>query len=69
VSDHEPQPGIPLGPEQKAVADRILAGLVADRGAPSLDHYRRVYATQGLPWPGDEQIRRLYPVADTAFSR
>jgi hypothetical protein len=45
VSDQEPQPGVPLEPEQKAVADRILAGLVADRGAPSLDHYRRVYAT------------------------
>jgi hypothetical protein len=31
-------------------------------GAPTLEHYRRVYAACGVPWPDDE-VRRLLPVA------
>lgn len=60
----EPQPGVPLSPEQKAVADRILAEILDDLGGkPALGDYRRVYDTLGIEWPGDERIRDLYPVA------
>ena len=69
MSDFEPEPGVPLPPEQKAKADRILAERVTKNGAPTLEHYRRVYAACDLGWPGDEEIRRLYPVAETALSR
>ena len=69
MSDFEPVPGVPLPPEQKAKADRILAGRVTKNGAPTLEHYRRVYTACHLDWPGDEAIRRLYPVADPALSR
>lgn len=64
----EPQPGVPLPPMQRAKADAILAELVSERGAPTLEHYRRVYSSIGVTWPGDEEIRRLYPVADAAFA-
>jgi hypothetical protein len=67
--DFEPQPGVPLPPEQKAVADHLLAESVADIGAPTLAHYRDVYANLGLDWPGDTEIRALYPVADGVLSR
>lgn len=60
----EPQPGVPLPPEQMAVADAILAESVADIGAPALDDYQRVYDNLGLDWPGNDEIRRLYPVDD-----
>ncbi|MBA2322996.1 MAG: hypothetical protein H0V92_02885 [Pseudonocardiales bacterium] len=64
----EPQPGVPLPPAQGAKADAILAELVSERGAPALEHYRRVYRSIGVAWPGDDEIRRLYPVADAAFA-
>lgn len=35
-------------------------------GAPTLDHYRRVYESLQQPWPGDEEIRARYPVADAS---
>jgi hypothetical protein len=63
----EPQPGVPLPPVQKAKADAILAELVSERGAPILEHYRRVYRSIGVAWPDEGEIRRLYPVADAAF--
>lgn len=40
----EPQPGVPLPPVQRAKADAILAELISERGAPTLEHHRRVYA-------------------------
>jgi len=40
-----------------------MARLVAWVGAPSLADYRRAYAGCGIPWPGDEEIRRRHPVA------
>ncbi len=55
-------------PAQGAKADAILAELVSERGAPTLEHYRRVYRSIGVDWPGADEIRRLYPVADTAFA-
>ena len=35
-------------------------------GAPTLAHYRRVYAQAGAPWPGEAFVRRHYPVADAS---
>lgn len=33
-------------------------------GAPTLQHYRDVYRQIPAPWPGEDFIRRHYPVAD-----
>lgn len=45
-------------------ATRFDAWEMADEfGAPTLDHYRRVYAAYGAPWPGDDEVRRHLPVA------
>ena len=44
----------------------IVARMVARHGAPSIEDYRRVYASCGVPWPGDEEIRRRYPVGPAA---
>ena len=35
-------------------------------GAPSLADYRRIYDIEGLPWPGDEVVRRMQVVADAS---
>lgn len=59
----------PLAPPDASDEERarsIEARMVARHGAPSLDDYRRVYAACGLDWPGDDEIRRLHPVADPA---
>jgi hypothetical protein len=60
----------PLAPPDASDDERgraIEARMVARHGAPSIEDYRRAYASCGAEWPGDEQIRRLYPVApDTA---
>jgi antitoxin (DNA-binding transcriptional repressor) of toxin-antitoxin stability system len=51
-------------------ADRNDKALAVERrqaerfGAPTLADYRKIYATSGWPWPGDEAIRRDYLVAD-----
>lgn len=37
--------------------------MAARFGAPTLEHYRRVYQSLQVPWPGDAEIRRRYPVA------
>ena len=42
-------------------ASRIHAELF---GAPTLAHYRTVYAQAGAPWPGEAFVRRHHPVAD-----
>jgi hypothetical protein len=57
-----------LPDEVRIQADAILAELVYERGAPTLEHYRRVYRSIGVAWPGEEETRRLYPVADAAFA-
>ncbi len=58
-------PPLPLptaSPEERA--DAMEARLLARVGvAPSLDDYRRAYASCGAPWPGDDEIRQLHPVA------
>lgn len=41
-----------------------IAWEMADEfGAPTLAHYRRVYAACGVPWPGEDEVRRHLPVA------
>jgi hypothetical protein len=41
-----------------------LEPIIARSGKPTLAHYRAVYESIGVDWPGDDEIRRLYPVAD-----
>ena len=50
--------------QRQAAADAVVADMVGWAGgqAPGLEHYRRVYAATGTPWPGDDQVRQLYPV-------
>jgi antitoxin (DNA-binding transcriptional repressor) of toxin-antitoxin stability system len=62
---------VPTGADSRAAraqrAARAITRRMADRfGAPTLAHYRRVYESCGQPWPGDEQIRRRFPVADAS---
>jgi hypothetical protein len=37
--------------------------MAGEFGAPTLEHYRRVYAACGVPWPGDDVVRSNLPVA------
>lgn len=53
----------PRDPELAARCDAALGRIIELTGAPRLDDYRRVYNTQGWDWPGDDEIRRRYPVA------
>lgn len=39
---------------------------VARHGAPTLEDYRRTYASFGAAWPGDDEVRRRHLVADPA---
>lgn len=55
----------PHDPDLRARSDEALGRIIELTGTPSLDDYRRVYDTQGLPWPGDDEIRARYPVACT----
>lgn len=44
-------------------ADRITRTLMdAGQGRPGVEHYRNVYERIGLPYPGDDEIARRYPV-------
>jgi antitoxin (DNA-binding transcriptional repressor) of toxin-antitoxin stability system len=44
-----------------------ICQMMADRfGAPTLADYRRTYDSHGTPWPGEDYIRRNYPVADAS---
>jgi len=60
---------VPAAREHTPRADRALAierRQAARFGAPTLDDYRKVYATSGWSWPGDDVIRRDYVVADAS---
>jgi hypothetical protein len=46
-----------------AVMDRLVARL---GGMPSLEDYRRAYASYEAPWPGDDVIRQRHRVAPAA---
>lgn len=52
--------------DDDARAEHVVARMVQRHGAPGLEHYRAVYANLGVPWPGDEEIRRIHPVTDAA---
>lgn len=41
--------------------EREMAAQFGD--TPTLAHYRQVYAACGVPWPGEDEIRRQLPVA------
>jgi hypothetical protein len=56
-------PLAPLDASEDERARAIMARLVARVGAPSLEDYRRAYAGCGVPWPGEEEVRRRHPVA------
>jgi hypothetical protein len=56
-----PLPPLDASDDERARA--IMGRLVARVGAPTLEDYRRAYAGCGVPWPGDEEIRRRHPVA------
>lgn len=58
-----PPAAVEAAEERQAAAEAVLARVVARTGAPSLEHYRRVYASAGVAWPGDDEVRRLYPVS------
>lgn len=60
-----PLPDPEASPDERGRA--IEARMIARKGgAPSLEAYRRAYAACGAEWPGDDVIRRLHPVADSA---
>jgi antitoxin (DNA-binding transcriptional repressor) of toxin-antitoxin stability system len=47
--------------------DRVMRKVMATTGAvPTLEHYRRVYASAGAQWPGDDVARSWFPVADAS---
>lgn len=50
-------------PPECAAAGAYHAALF---GAPTLAHYRAVYAQAGAPWPGEAFVRRHYLVADAS---
>jgi hypothetical protein len=58
---------LPPLPAPSADADErgraVMARWVARHGAPSLEHYRRVYEQAGLEWPGDDEVCRRHFVA------
>lgn len=60
-----PLPSPTASPDERAnaVMDRLVARL---GGMPTLDDYRRAYASCGVPWPGDDVIRQRHRVAPAA---
>ncbi|MFP5022241.1 hypothetical protein [Pseudonocardia phyllosphaerae] len=52
------------GDDARAAA--VVSRMVERHGAPTLEHYRSVFADLGLAWPGDEEIRRTLPVSEAA---
>lgn len=58
----------PSDPETMTRSEQALAGIIGRHGQlPTLEHYRRVYADLtrrfGIEWPGDDQVRAMFPVA------
>lgn len=67
VADLVPAGGDLSGAQAQQATARAITQRMADRfGAPTLAHYRQVYESCGQPWPGDEEIRRRFPVADAS---
>ena len=59
-------PLAPVGASDDERARAFEARWVARYGAPTIEDYRRVYASFGAAWPGDDEIRRRHIVADCA---
>ncbi|MBV9314529.1 MAG: hypothetical protein JO100_12540 [Pseudonocardia sp.] len=63
---------VPPAADRDPQAGRVERALEIERrhaerfGAPTLADYRKVYATGGWPWPGDDVIRRVYMAADAS---
>lgn len=62
---------VPAGADSREAQAQQVARAVTERmaerfGAPTVAHYQRVYESCGQPWPGDEEIRRRFPVADAS---
>jgi antitoxin (DNA-binding transcriptional repressor) of toxin-antitoxin stability system len=55
-----------ISEEAWSAAKQQATRMAARFGAPTLKHYRRVYEALRQPWPGDEEIRARYPVADAS---
>lgn len=54
-------------PSAPADAGVEIAREMADQfGAPTIEHYRQVYAACGAAWPGDDEVRRHFPVTVSA---
>lgn len=58
----------PSDPEVKVRSEQALAAIIGRYGQlPTLDDYRRVYddlaRRHGIKWPGDDQVRAMFPVA------
>ena len=58
-----PPPSASPAERADAVMDRLVARL---GGMPSLEDYRRAYASCGASWPGDDVIRQRHRVAPVA---
>lgn len=58
-----PSPSASTAERAEAVMNRLVARL---GGMPSLEDYRRAYASCGAPWPGDDVIRQRHRVAPAA---
>lgn len=50
-------------PDRDSEVDAAFERLLARSGLPDIEEYRRVYESFGIPWPGDDEVRRLHPVA------
>lgn len=62
---------VPVGTDVSAARAQQTARAITQRmaerfGAPTVAHYRRVYESCGRPWPGEQEIRRRFPVADAS---
>ncbi|MFN2494416.1 MAG: hypothetical protein ABR608_00690 [Pseudonocardiaceae bacterium] len=55
-----------ISEEAWATTVQLSTRMAVRFGAPTLAHYRRVYQALQQPWPGDEEIRARYPVADAS---
>jgi antitoxin (DNA-binding transcriptional repressor) of toxin-antitoxin stability system len=66
VADLVPAGADFMTPQALQAAQEITQRMADRFGAPTLAHYRRVYDSCGQPWPGEEEIRRRFPVADAS---
>lgn len=64
MNQPRPDPGavVMVADSEPAMDDAAFMDAL-DRGAPApLSVYRRAYAAAGVPWPGDDEVRRRHRV-------